>query len=107
MNNMNAEDIGLPPHLQRMVNLNMDGADIMHGELKVLMVEAEEQLTLAQEAEDESEEAMDSMERKYWEGICDAYTELYKLTYDIAFAKADKKARYDKDMRALEELNEA
>ena len=88
---MNAEDIGLPPHLQRMVNLDMDGADIMHGELKVLMVEAEKQLTLAQEAEDESEEAMDSMERKYWEGVLDTYTELYKLTYDIAFAKGEKK----------------
>ena len=37
---MNREDIGLPPHLQRMVNLDMDGADILHGELKVLMVEA-------------------------------------------------------------------
>ena len=84
---MNREDIGLPPHLQRMVNLDMDGADIMHGELKVLMVHAEQQLDYAQEAEDESGEAMDSMERKYWEGVLEAYGELYKLTYDIAFAK--------------------
>jgi hypothetical protein len=84
---MTPEDIGLPPHMQRMVNLDMDGADIMHGELKVLMVEAEKQLELAQEAEDESEEAMDSMERRYWEGVLDTYVELYKLTYDIAFAK--------------------
>ena len=87
---MNTEDIGLPPHMQRMVNLGMDGADIMHGELKVLMVEAEEQLSLAQEAEDESEEAMDSMERRYWEGVLDTYGELYRLTYDIAFAKGAK-----------------
>jgi hypothetical protein len=84
---MTPEDIGLPPHMQRMINLDMDGADIMHGELKVLMVEAEQQLALAQEAEDESEEAMDSMERKYWEGVLDTYVELYKLTYDIAFSK--------------------
>lgn len=87
---MNNEDIGLPPHLQRMVNLDMDGADILHGELKVLMVEAEKQLELAQEAEDESEEAMDSMERKYWEGVLDTYCLLYKLTYDIAFAKGER-----------------
>ena len=87
---MNAEDIGLPPHLQRMVNLGMDGADIMHGELKVLMVEAEQQLELAQEAEEDSGEAMDSMERKYWEGVLETYGELYRLTYDIAFAKNDK-----------------
>jgi hypothetical protein len=70
-----------------MVDAGMDGADIMHGHLKTLMVEAEQQLTLAQEAEDESEEAMDSMERRYWEGVYEAYGELYSLTYAIAFAK--------------------
>ena len=90
---MTPEDIGLPPHMQRMVNLDMDGADIMHGELKVLMVEAEKQLELAQEAENESEEAMDSMERRYWEGVLDTYGELYKLTYDIAFAKGEKEGQ--------------
>ena len=99
---MNREDIGLPPHLQRMVNLGMDGADIMHGELKVLMVHAEQQLDYAQEAEDESGEAMDSMERKYWEGVLETYAELYQLTYDIAFAKNDKVVR---DMK--EHINEA
>lgn len=87
---MNREHIGLPPHLQRMVNLDMDGADIIHGELKVLMVEAEQQLEYAREAEEDSGEAMDSMERKYWEGVLDTYGELYQLTYDIAFAKNDK-----------------
>ena len=80
----------LEPHLQRMVDLDMDGADIMHGELKVLMVHAEQQLEYAQEAEEESGEAMDSMERKYWEGVLDTYAELYQLTYDIAFAKNAK-----------------
>ena len=90
---MNREDIGLPPHLQRMVNLGMDGADIMHGELKVLMVHAEQQLEYAQEAEEESGEAMDSMERKYWEGVLEAYGELYKLTYDIAFAIGEKEGQ--------------
>ena len=99
---MNRENIGLPPHLQRMVNLDMDGADILHGELKVLMVEAEQQLDYAQEAEDESGEAMDSMERRYWEGVLETYGELYGLTYDIAFAKNDKVVR---DMK--EHINEA
>ena len=28
------EDIGLPPHLQRMVNAGVSGLDIMHGELQ-------------------------------------------------------------------------
>ena len=81
------DTIGLPSHLQRMVDLDMDGADIMHGELKVLMVEAEQQLSLAQEQEEDSGEAMDSMERTYAEGYLEALVDLYKLTYDIAFAK--------------------
>ena len=79
----------LDPYLQKQVELGMDGADIMHGHLKTLMLEAEQQLQLAQEAEDESEEAMDSMERRYWEGMCEAYGELYSLTYAIAFAKGE------------------
>ena len=90
---MNREDIGLPPHLQRMVNLGMDGAEIIHGELKVLMVEAEAEFERAKEVEEQTEEAMDSMERKYFEGVLDAYGELYQLTYDIAFAKNDKVIR--------------
>jgi flagellar biosynthesis/type III secretory pathway protein FliH len=79
--------MALDPYLQKQVELGMDGADIMHGHLKTLMLEAEKQLELAQEAEDESEEAMDSMERKYWEGVTETYAELYALTYEIAFAK--------------------
>jgi hypothetical protein len=83
---MNSEDIGLPPHLQRMVNYDINGLDIMHGELKNLMLIWEKQLENAQEIEDESDEVMDSMERKYCEGFLDALTALYKLTYDLSFA---------------------
>jgi hypothetical protein len=84
-----SDKLTLDPYLQKQVDLGMDGADIMHGHLKTLMLEAEHQFELAQEAEEESGEAMDSMERKYWEGITDAYSELYALTYAIAFAKAE------------------
>ena len=80
----------LEPHLQRMVGADVSGLDIIHAELKNLMLIAEQELTLAQETEDESGEAMDSMERKYWEGVLDTYGELYKLTYDLSFAIADK-----------------
>jgi len=80
----------LDPYLQKQVELGMDGADIMHGHLKTLMVEAEVHLEMAQEVEEESGDAMDSMERKYWEGVVDTYNELYALTYAIAFAKAGK-----------------
>jgi hypothetical protein len=83
---MNAEDIGLPPHLQRLVNAGVNGLDIMHGELKNLMLIAEEQLAWAQAIEDETEEAMDSMARTEATGRLDTLVELYKLTYDLSFA---------------------
>ena len=76
----------LDPYLQRQVDNNISGIDIMHGHLKVLMLEAEQELAEAQAREDETEEAMDSMERKYWEGQLDALTYLYSLTYDLSFA---------------------
>ena len=91
---MTPEDIGLPPHLQRMVNYNVSGLDIMHGELKNLMLIAEQQLASAIETEEESEEAMDSMERTNAEGFLDALVQVYQLTYQLAFAISERtKAR--------------
>ena len=83
---MNSEDIGLPPHLQRLVNAGVSGLDIMHGELKNLMLIAEQQLADAQAIEDETEEAMDSMDRTNAEGRLDMLVELYQLTYQLSFA---------------------
>lgn len=76
----------LEPHLQKQVDHGISGTDILHGHLKTLMLEAEEELRLAQEQEDETEEAIDSMERKYWEGQCDALAYIYSMTYALAFA---------------------
>ena len=76
----------LTPNLQKLVDLGESGTDILHGELKNLMYEAEQQLILAQEEEDRTEEAIDSMERKYWEGQLDALGHVYGLTYALAFA---------------------
>jgi len=84
---MQAQADQLNERLQKLVNLGVPGIDIIHGELKILMLEAEQELTLAQEREDETEEAMDSMERKYWEGQLDALAHVYSLTYDISFAE--------------------
>lgn len=83
-------DYNIEPHLQKQIDAGSSGLDIMHGHLKVLMLEAEEQLALAQEQEDETEEAIDSMERKYWEGQCDAIGYLYNLTYALSFAIAER-----------------
>ena len=80
------ETTTLPPHLQRMVEADVSGLDIMHGELKNLMLIAEQELAEAQAIEDESEEAMDSMDRTRCEGVLDTLVSLYKLTYDLSFA---------------------
>ncbi len=74
------------PRLQKLVDLGESGTNILHGELKNLLLEAENQLILAQEQEEKTEEAMDSMERTYWEGQMDALTEVYALTYNLSFA---------------------
>jgi hypothetical protein len=87
MNNLELE-----PHLQKQVDYGSSGTDILHGHLKVLMYEAEEQLFLAQKTEDKSGEAMDSMVRTYWEGVLEALTNVYKLTYALAFA-IDERAK--------------
>jgi hypothetical protein len=76
----------LPPHLQRMVDANVTGLDIMHGELKNLMLLAEQDLADALAQEEMSEEAMDSMVRTECEGRLDTLVELYQLTYDLSFA---------------------
>jgi hypothetical protein len=80
------EDPVLPPHLQRLVNAGVSGLDIMHGELKNLMLIAEQDLASALEQEELSEEAMDSMVRTECEGRLDMLVELYQLTYDLSFA---------------------
>jgi hypothetical protein len=74
------------PRLQKLVDLGESGTNILHGELKNLMYEAEKQLIAAQETEEKSGEAMDSMERTYWEGQMDALTEVYAMTYNLSFA---------------------
>jgi hypothetical protein len=87
---MTPEDIGLPPHLQRMVNAGVSGLDIMHGELKNLMLIAERDLSSALEQELLSEEAMDSMDRTRCEGALDTLVSLYNLTYQLSFAIGGK-----------------
>jgi len=86
-------DDELPPHLQRLVDAGVSGLDIMHGELKNLMLMAEQDLAEASEREQETEEAMDSMVRTECEGRLDALVAVYKLTYDLSFAIGEKQGQ--------------
>lgn len=80
----------LQPHLQRMVDVGVSGLDIIHGELKNLMLMAEQDYLQAEQVEIDNDysDAMESMDRKYAEGYLDALCYLYKKTYDISFAVA-------------------
>ena len=78
--------------LQLAVDMRVSGLDILHGELKNLMLEAETEYIEIEKEEREGDysDAMLSMERTRAEGRLDALTEVYKLTYDLSFAIADK-----------------
>ena len=85
----------LEPRLQKLIDLGESGTDILHGELKNLMYQAEKEYEEAQRIEEENDysDAMESMERKYWEGMCDAYSHVYALTYALAFAIQERTKR--------------
>jgi hypothetical protein len=74
----------LDPRLQKLIDLGESGTDILHGELKNLMLEAEIKLERCDQDD----------EREWLDGYMQALTDIYKLTYDLAFAIADRtKAR--------------
>jgi hypothetical protein len=80
-----------------MVNAGVTGLDIMHGELKNLMLIAEQELAEAIEVEEESGEAMDSMQRTEATGRLDTLVELYQLTYQLSFAIGEA---YNRELKA-------
>ena len=51
----------------------------MKDKIQEALADAQEQLRLAQEEEERTEEAMDSMERRYWEGQTEALTYVAQL----------------------------
>jgi hypothetical protein len=83
-----SDSLILDPYLQRMVDLGMDGADIMHGHLKTLMLEAESNWEAAKNGDPLEEDEYDESD-SYHMGYLDALTKVYQLTYAIAFAKGE------------------
>ena len=82
----------LDPRLHLAVKMGVSGLDILHGELKNLMLEAETDYNEieAEEREGGYSDAMLSMERTRAEGRMDALVEVYALTYQLAFAISDR-----------------
>jgi len=71
-----------PPHLQKQVDLGESGTDIMHGHLKNLMYECEQELDPLDKNE---------LEMNYLSGRMDTLTEIYAMTYNLAFAISDRR----------------
>jgi hypothetical protein len=82
----------LEPRLQKLIDMGESGTDILHGELKNLMLEAENDYIEIEKEEREGDysDAMLSMERTRAEGRMDALVEVYALTYQLAFAINDR-----------------
>jgi hypothetical protein len=82
----------LDPRLQKLIDMGESGTDILHGELKNLIYEAEKEYLEIEQEEREGDysDAMLSMDRTRAEGRLDALVEVYQLTYDLSFAIADR-----------------
>ena len=82
----------LEPRLQKLIDLGESGTDILHGELKNLIYEAEKEYIEIEEEEREGgySDAMLSMDRTRAEGRMDALVEVYALTYQLSFAISDR-----------------
>jgi hypothetical protein len=82
----------LDPRLQKLIDMGESGTDILHGELKNLMLEAENDYIEIEKEEREGgySDAMLSMDRTRAEGRMDALVEVYALTYQLAFAINDR-----------------
>ena len=78
----------LDPRLQKLIDLGESGTDILHGELKNLMYQTEQ--ALAEYTDHDNEQYDQTVDRLHLEGMLDAYVEVYKLTYDLAFAISDR-----------------
>jgi len=87
------ETTKLDPRLQLAVNMGVSGTDILHGELKNMMYECEKELLPLLENSNKlgsDEDYEDTVQRLYNEGYMDALTNVYGLTYQLAFAISDR-----------------
>jgi hypothetical protein len=85
----------IPEYLEKgLEDISIPLIDLIHGHLKVAMLDAEVELESKKEQEEESGSAMDSMERTYAEGYMEALTELYCLTYNLSIDRKNIEEKY-------------
>jgi hypothetical protein len=87
------DNMKLSDRLQKLVDLGESGTDILHGELKNMMYECEQNLVPLLEKSNElgsDEEYEDTVERLYQTGFMDALVMVYEFTYALSFAISDR-----------------
>jgi hypothetical protein len=82
----------LEPRIQRLVDAGLSGTDILHGELKNMMYEAEQEYLQLEENADSDEEYEDTVRRLMLEGYLNALVSIYALTYNLSFAIQERAA---------------
>ena len=77
--------------IKALLAMGTHGEDIIHSQLKIDMLEAEQDFLEKQKIEEDHDysDAMESMDRTYAEGFLDALGMVYRYTYDISFARAE------------------
>ncbi len=73
-------NLELPPHLLKLVHAGESGLNIMHGELKNLMLEQEREI----------EDSLQGEGHELKLGYMQALEDLYHLTYALSFAIGDE-----------------
>jgi hypothetical protein len=78
---------------------NIYAEDIISGQLKIDLVEAEQDFEEKSQIEKDHDysDAMESMDRAYAEGFMDALGYIYRLTYDISFARLELEKERNND----------
>lgn len=89
-------DYNIPARIQKLIDSGESGTNILHGELKNMMYECEQELAPLLENSDElgsDEDYEDTVQRLYNEGYMDALIAVYQLTYQLSFAIAERNSK--------------
>ena len=90
---MSAEYPFIPEYLEKgLEDISIPLIDLMHGHLKVAMLDTEQRLT---EYTDHDDEQWDqTVDRLHLEGYMEALTELYCLTYNLSIDRKHIEEKY-------------
>ena len=90
---MSTEYHFIPPHLESALeDISIPLIDLIHGHLKVAMLDTEQRLN---EYTDHDNEQWDqTVDRLHFEGYMEALTELYCLTYNLSIDRKNIEEKY-------------